>query len=58
MAANPFGIHDFEDKPAGTGDMTIDADEEIEFRYRFLFHRGDYRAANIAAEYEDFANAQ
>ena len=58
VAANPFGIHDFEDKPAGTGDMTIDANEEIEFRYRFLFHRGDYRAANIAAEYKYFANAQ
>jgi hypothetical protein len=55
VAANPFGIHDFEKKPEGTGDMKIGAGESKSFRYRFLFHRGDNEAANIPAEYEAFA---
>ena len=55
VAANPFGIHDFENKPPGTGDMTIAAGKSATFRYRFLFHKGDVNEANIAGEYEAFA---
>ena len=55
VAANPFGIHDFEKKPAGTGDMKIKAGDEVTFRYRFLFHSGDYKAADIASRYDAFA---
>jgi hypothetical protein len=57
VAANPFGIHDFENKPEGTGDMKIPAGESVTFRYRFLFHRGDFREANVAGEYEAFAQS-
>jgi hypothetical protein len=58
VAANPFGIHDFEkEKPEGAGDMKIPAGDSVTFRYRFLFHRGDVREANIAGEYESFAAA-
>ncbi|MBL7133791.1 MAG: PmoA family protein [Phycisphaerae bacterium] len=57
VAANPFGIHDFEKKPEGTGDMKIASGQSITLRYRFLFHRGDVREANIAGEYEAFAKA-
>lgn len=55
VAANPFGIHDFEKKPDGTGDMTVKAGDSITFRYRFLFHRGDYQEADIASQYNTFA---
>lgn len=58
IAANPFGIHDFEKKPAGTGDMKIPSGESRTFRYRFLFHRGDVKEANIAGQYESFAKAE
>ena len=36
VAANPFGIHDFEKKPEGTGDFTLDPDKSFNLRYRFL----------------------
>ncbi len=55
IAANPFGIHDFEKKPAGSGDMKISAGDSVTFRYRFLFHNGDVNEADIAQQYETFA---
>lgn len=55
IAANPFGVHDFENKPPGTGDMVIGSGESATFRYRFLFHEGDVNEANVAGEYELFA---
>lgn len=55
VAANPFGIHDFEKKPAGTGDMTISKGDEVTFRYRFLFHNGDVHEAKIEQQYASFA---
>jgi len=55
VAANPFGIHDFENKPEGTGDMKIASGESVSFRYRFLFHKGDAKQANVVGEYKSFA---
>jgi hypothetical protein len=55
VTANPFGIHDFEKKPEGTGDMRIPSGKSVTFRYRFLFHTGDVKQANIVGEYESFA---
>ena len=55
FAANPFGVHDFEQKPAGTGKFEVPAGGSVTFRYRFIFHRGDETAARIAARYSDFA---
>ena len=58
IGANPFGIHDFEKKPAGTGDMTIPADGTLTFRYRFVFHDGDHQSADIPAKYSEFAESK
>jgi hypothetical protein len=58
VAANPFGIHNFENKPAGTGDMLIKKDTEVTFQYRFLFHNGDAKEADIPAEYKAFSGAK
>ncbi len=55
VAANPLGIHDFENKPAGTGDMTVPAGESVTFAYRFIFHAGDTEVADIAGRYERWA---
>ena len=54
VAANPFGVHDFEGKPEGTGKLTVAAGESITFRYRFIFHEGDAQQAKIAKQYERF----
>ena len=51
VAANPFGIHNFERKPKGTGDLKILKGSEVTFRYRFLFHEGDAKSAKIAERY-------
>ena len=58
VAANPFGIHDFEKKPKGVGDMVIKDGSAVTFRYRFVFHQGDAKSANIEALYARFAAAQ
>jgi methane monooxygenase PmoA-like len=54
IAANPFGVHNFENKPEGTGDLELPAGESITFRYRFLFHQGDAEQAKIAERYKEY----
>ncbi|MEZ5278592.1 MAG: PmoA family protein [Opitutaceae bacterium] len=51
FAANPFGVHDFENAPPGTGDLSIPAGGSVRFRYRFFFHHGDSESAGVAAQY-------
>ncbi len=48
FAANPFGVHDFEKKPPGTGAYTIPAGKSVTYRYRIVFHDGDEKQADIA----------
>ena len=55
FAANPFGVHYFENKPKGAGDLTIPAGESLTFRYRLFFHRGDEREARVAERYAEYA---
>ena len=54
IAANPFGVNHFEGKPDGTGDMIVKSGQELNFRYRFVFHEGDVDAAKIAEHYEGY----
>lgn len=57
FAANPFGRHDFErlkDQPHA-GDYTIPPGGSLTLRYRFYFHYGDEKTAEIAARYADYA---
>ncbi len=58
VAANPFGVHHFEQKPDGTGDLTLPAGASITFRYRFLFHEGDVEQANIAERYREYGTVE
>ena len=55
FAANPFGIHDFEKKPAGSGDMKIPANQSVTFRYRFYLHEGDEKQGRVAEYYKEYA---
>jgi hypothetical protein len=54
FAANPFGIHDFEKKPPGSGDLKIAAGEKITFKYRFYFHEGDEKAGDVSAAWDAY----
>ena len=54
LAANPFGVHDFEKKPAGTGDLTLPEGEDLRFRYRFLFFEGDAAAVDVGTRYAEW----
>ena len=58
FAANPFGIHDFEKKPKGTGDFTIPAGQSITFRYRFYLHEGDTQQARVAELYQEYSRTR
>jgi hypothetical protein len=55
FAANPFGIHDFEKKPKGSGDMVIPKGESRSWKYRFYFHDGDPAQARIADQWKRWA---
>ena len=55
IAANPFGLHDFEKKPKGAGDHTIKKGEALTLRYRWLFHTGDTAAAKVEDRWKAWA---
>ena len=55
VAANPFGQHDFEGKPKGTGDMKLNLGEKVTFKYGFLFHLGDPLDSNVAQKYLEWS---
>ncbi|MEX0866695.1 MAG: PmoA family protein [Pirellulales bacterium] len=55
VAANPFGMHDFDRSLGEKGDYTIPAGESLTFRYRFLFHPGTTEEAKIEEAYQDYA---
>lgn len=60
FAANPFGQHHFEnlkDRP-NAGDYDIPAGGTLTLRYRFLFHLGDEKAANIGVRYAEYVAEQ
>jgi hypothetical protein len=58
FAANPFGVHDFEKKPKGTGDYTLPAGQSITFRYRFYMHKGDDAQARVAEHYQEYISGK
>ena len=54
FAANPFGVSDFERKPRGTGNITIPVGENLTFKYRLYFHKGDNEQSKIAQHYSEY----
>lgn len=57
FAANPFGVHDFEKKLPGAGDVRISAGRSLTFRYRFFLHEGDTESAKVAERYREYSAA-
>jgi len=53
ITANPSGGHDTtgETKP-----IRVEDGESLSFRYRFVFHEGDFEQAEIARRYEEYAH--
>jgi len=57
FAANPFGIHDFEKKEPGAGNLNVPAGQSVTFKYRFYIHEGDEKKANVAERYKEYVSA-
>src|SRR5262245_32101858 len=49
LAANPFGVHDFEGAPRGTGALTVQPGGELRLRYRVLLHGAGWDRARLDA---------
>jgi hypothetical protein len=47
FAANPFGLHDFEKKPKGAGDLVLKSGDKLTFRYRLLIQSGEPDASKL-----------
>ncbi len=56
FAANPFGVHYFEGKPEGTGNLTVPAGESVTFKWRFYFHKGNEVEGKVAEHYREYAS--
>ena len=54
FAANPFGIHDFEKKEPGAGNLNIPAGKSVTFKYRLYIHEGDEKQAKVAERYKEY----
>ena len=54
VAANPFGLHHFTKAKKGTGEHELKEGEQLNLRYRVVFHVGDCQTANVKALYKDF----
>jgi sugar phosphate isomerase/epimerase len=58
FAANPFGVHDFEKKTAGTGNIVIPNGQTLTFKYRFYFHKGDQLQGKVAELYRQYSEGK
>jgi hypothetical protein len=55
FAANPFGVHHFENSPTPTDGVALASGDSLVLRYRVLLHRGDTKAADVEGEYATYA---
>ena len=58
FAANPFGVHDFENDKTKNGEMKLAPGEKLRFRYRLVIHPGDADSAKLADNYKKWAVAK
>ncbi len=55
LAANPFGVSDFEKKPKGTGDLVVPEGGELRLRYRVLLHGDGWDRERLDAAWRAWA---
>jgi Methane oxygenase PmoA len=58
LAANPFGLKEFSNDPHQDGGYTIPPGKSIVFRYRVFIHDGNYKQADLAKQYREYATNQ
>jgi hypothetical protein len=58
LAANPFGLHDFEKAKAGAGEHTVDAGATLSLRYRVVVFLGRADAALLDAQWRAFVGQE
>ena len=59
FAANPFGISDLSGKKDGkAGEVVIPAGDSLSLKYRFYFHKGDAKQANVAELYKQYVSSE
>ena len=54
IAANPFGLHDMQNKPIGSGSWLVKHGDALTLRYRILFLKGHPTAADLEKRHADF----
>jgi len=58
LAANPFGLREFNHDRHQDGSTTIEAGGSLTLRYRVLIHQGDCRQAGVTEAYRKFAEGK
>ncbi|MBM3786304.1 MAG: hypothetical protein FJW30_18245 [Acidobacteria bacterium] len=58
FAANPFGVHDFENDKTKDGSMTLEKGQQFRFRYRVVIHPGDAAQGQIASQFAKFSKVK
>lgn len=58
LAANPFGLREFDRDPEKDGSWTVPEGKSIVFRYRVLIHDGKLAASRIADLYREYSANQ
>jgi len=54
FAANPFGIHDFEKKSPGSGDLKVEPNGSVTFRYRLYVHEGNHEQGKVEERFSQY----
>lgn len=55
FAANPFGVHDFENDKTRSGKMELAVGQTVRFRYRVVIHPGDASSGGVQKLYDEYA---
>ena len=58
LAANIFGVGDFENDKSRDGSLTIRPGQPLRFRYRVVIHPGDAGAAAIGDLFTEYSNTK
>lgn len=56
VAANPFGLHDFQGKVAGAGNHTVNKGQSIRFRYRIMLFAGEFSKELVESNFKEYSD--
>jgi hypothetical protein len=58
FAANPFGVHNFENNNEKDGSYTLEPGRSFAFRYRVVLHKGDEQEGRIPEAFVEYAKVE